>query len=110
MGLEWEYVLLQGLHSASPRYTPAYALTAPNGALPDINNFVHLSHLSSTSRHIDRFGYFWLSNRNKSVYFYDISMIFGLILLICVKNRQFFVKILGLNFHLALYLQWFSWY
>ena len=25
-------VLLQGLHSASPRYTPAYDLTAPNGA------------------------------------------------------------------------------
>ena len=24
--------LLQGLHSASPRYTPAYDLTAPNGA------------------------------------------------------------------------------
>ena len=38
MGLEWECVLLQGLHSASPRYTPAYALTAPNGALPDSNN------------------------------------------------------------------------
>ena len=26
-------VLLQGLHSASPRYTPAYDLVAPNGAL-----------------------------------------------------------------------------
>ena len=38
MGLEWECVLLQGLHSASPRYTPAYALTAPNGALSDTNN------------------------------------------------------------------------
>ena len=38
MGLEWECVRLQGLHSASPRYTPAYALTAPNGALPDTNN------------------------------------------------------------------------
>ena len=37
MGLEWECVRLQGLHSASPRYTPAYALTAPNGALPEIN-------------------------------------------------------------------------
>ena len=32
MGLEWLCVQLQGLHSASPRYTPAYALAAPNGA------------------------------------------------------------------------------
>ena len=33
MGLEWEFTLLQGLRSALPRYTPAYALTAPNGAV-----------------------------------------------------------------------------
>ena len=33
MGLEWECTLLQWLHSASPRYTHAYALTAPNGAV-----------------------------------------------------------------------------
>ena len=26
--------LLQGFHSASPRYTPAYALVAPSGAFP----------------------------------------------------------------------------
>ena len=33
MGLEWECVLLQGLRSALPRYTPAYDLAAPNGAV-----------------------------------------------------------------------------
>ena len=31
-GLDVCAQLLQGLHSALPRYTPAYALNAPNGA------------------------------------------------------------------------------
>jgi len=32
MGLGFVCSLLQGLHSATPRYTPAYTLAAPNGA------------------------------------------------------------------------------
>ena len=39
MGLEWVCVLLQGCNEAKPSVTPAYALTAPNGALPDISSF-----------------------------------------------------------------------
>ena len=33
-----EVWLLQGFHSATPRYTPAYALAAPNGAFPAKRN------------------------------------------------------------------------
>ena len=32
MGLGFVCSRLQGLHSATPRYTPAYTLAAPNGA------------------------------------------------------------------------------
>ena len=35
MGLEFGCAhMIQGLRSASPRYTPAYDLVAPNGAIP----------------------------------------------------------------------------
>ena len=40
MGLEYVCIPLQGLRSASPRYTPAYDLAAPNGALPGTNEIL----------------------------------------------------------------------
>jgi len=35
------WIPLQGLRSASPRYTPAYDLAAPNGAFQDTNEILY---------------------------------------------------------------------